>query len=202
MSYYTEHRQTCHIIMADCVWRNVQRGVKVGKKNNTGSKSAYHLTDLLNVALYWTSSANLSQYNGNLNVVKCTEVRWTCSFSAVLMLMTPLSFAPKFPWYCFLHRSGHNLNFTIYSETCEIRTPLGRAKNVPNSEVSSFQGAICTENSSLRRPYFTCPHFAGLLFTGFTVIMIQLLIISHAAVFATVSCTLLAEKHTFHWSKL
>jgi hypothetical protein len=26
---------------------------------------------------------------------------------------------------------------------------LGRAKSVPNSEVSSFQGAICTENSSL-----------------------------------------------------
>jgi hypothetical protein len=36
-----------------------------------------------------------------------------------------------------------------YSETCEIRTPLGRAKSVPNSEVSSFHRAICTENSSL-----------------------------------------------------
>jgi hypothetical protein len=37
----------------------------------------------------------------------------------------------------------------IYSETCEIRTPLGRAESVPNSEVSSFHRAICTENSNL-----------------------------------------------------
>jgi hypothetical protein len=36
-----------------------------------------------------------------------------------------------------------------YSETCEIRTPLGHAKSVPNWEVSSFQMVICTENSSL-----------------------------------------------------
>jgi hypothetical protein len=36
-----------------------------------------------------------------------------------------------------------------YSETCEIKTPFGRAINVPNSEVSSFHGAICYENSSL-----------------------------------------------------
>jgi hypothetical protein len=36
-----------------------------------------------------------------------------------------------------------------YSETCEIRTPLGRAISVPNSEVSSFHRAICTENSNL-----------------------------------------------------
>jgi hypothetical protein len=36
-----------------------------------------------------------------------------------------------------------------YSKTCEIRTPLGWAKSVPYSEVSSFQRAICTENSSL-----------------------------------------------------
>jgi hypothetical protein len=38
---------------------------------------------------------------------------------------------------------------TDYSETCEIRAPLERAKSVPNSEVSSFHRAICTENSSL-----------------------------------------------------
>jgi hypothetical protein len=37
----------------------------------------------------------------------------------------------------------------LYSETCEIRTPLGRAKSAPNSEVSSFHRAMCTENSSL-----------------------------------------------------
>jgi hypothetical protein len=37
----------------------------------------------------------------------------------------------------------------FYSETCEIRTPLGQAKGVPNSEVSSFHRAIKTENSSL-----------------------------------------------------
>jgi hypothetical protein len=36
-----------------------------------------------------------------------------------------------------------------YSETCKIRTPLEQVKSVPNSEVSSFQGAICTENISL-----------------------------------------------------
>jgi hypothetical protein len=35
------------------------------------------------------------------------------------------------------------------SETCEMRTPLGRANSVPNSEVSSFYRPICTENSSL-----------------------------------------------------
>jgi hypothetical protein len=40
-------------------------------------------------------------------------------------------------------------NSIQYSETCEIRTSLGRAINVPNSEVSSFHRAICTENSSL-----------------------------------------------------
>jgi hypothetical protein len=36
-----------------------------------------------------------------------------------------------------------------YSETCEIRTPLGQVKSVPYSKVSSIQGAICTENSSM-----------------------------------------------------
>jgi hypothetical protein len=36
-----------------------------------------------------------------------------------------------------------------YSETCEIKTPLGRAKSVLNSEVSSFHSAFCTEDSSL-----------------------------------------------------
>jgi hypothetical protein len=36
-----------------------------------------------------------------------------------------------------------------YSETCEIRTPLGRAKSVPTSEVSSFHRAISTENRGL-----------------------------------------------------
>jgi hypothetical protein len=37
----------------------------------------------------------------------------------------------------------------MYSETSEIRTPLGQAESVPYSEVSSFQGAMSTENSSL-----------------------------------------------------
>jgi hypothetical protein len=36
-----------------------------------------------------------------------------------------------------------------YSETCEIRTPLRRAKSALNSEVSSFHSAIYTENSNL-----------------------------------------------------
>jgi hypothetical protein len=36
-----------------------------------------------------------------------------------------------------------------HSETCKIRTPSGRSKSVPNSEVSSFQRAICTEESIL-----------------------------------------------------
>jgi hypothetical protein len=36
-----------------------------------------------------------------------------------------------------------------YSETCEIRIPLGSAKSIPYSEVSSFHCAIYTENSSL-----------------------------------------------------
>jgi hypothetical protein len=35
----------------------------------------------------------------------------------------------------------------LYSEICNIRTLLGWAKSVLNSEVSSFQGAICTEHS-------------------------------------------------------
>jgi hypothetical protein len=39
------------------------------------------------------------------------------------------------------------LTIILYSETCG--TPLGRAKSVPNSEVYSFQAAICTENRSL-----------------------------------------------------
>jgi hypothetical protein len=37
----------------------------------------------------------------------------------------------------------------MYSKTCEIRTPLGRARSVPYAEVCSFHSAICTENSSL-----------------------------------------------------
>jgi hypothetical protein len=38
---------------------------------------------------------------------------------------------------------------SFYSETCETRTPLGQAKSVPNSDVSSFQGAICPKSNSL-----------------------------------------------------
>jgi hypothetical protein len=41
------------------------------------------------------------------------------------------------------------LHWEVYSETCEIRSPLGQVKRVPYSKVSSFQDAICTENSSL-----------------------------------------------------
>jgi hypothetical protein len=38
----------------------------------------------------------------------------------------------------------------IYSETCEMRTPLGPAKKKKtNSKVSSFQKAVSTENSFL-----------------------------------------------------
>jgi hypothetical protein len=39
--------------------------------------------------------------------------------------------------------------WVLYSETCEIRTPLKQAKSVHNSEVSSFHRLICTENSNL-----------------------------------------------------
>jgi hypothetical protein len=57
----------------------------------------------------------------------------------------------------------------IFSETYEIRTPLGRAKRVPYSEVSSFQRIAVWDQT--RCPYFTgCPHFTGLLFTCFTVV--------------------------------
>jgi hypothetical protein len=49
----------------------------------------------------------------------------------------------------FYPRQGRTLYIWMYSETCEIRTPLGRAISIPNSEVSSFHRAICTENSSL-----------------------------------------------------
>jgi hypothetical protein len=70
----------------------------------------------------------------------------------------------------------------MYSETCEIRTPLGRPKRVPHSEMSSFQGAICTEDSYLGPDevslIFTgCPYFTGLLFTGFTVLAAMLKIL-------------------------
>jgi hypothetical protein len=50
---------------------------------------------------------------------------------------------------------------------------LGRAKSVPNSEVSSFTGQFVLKTAvwdQMRCPYFTgCPHFAGLLLTSFTV---------------------------------
>jgi hypothetical protein len=36
-----------------------------------------------------------------------------------------------------------------YSETCEIRTPLGPAKSVPIQRCPLFHRAICTENTSL-----------------------------------------------------
>jgi hypothetical protein len=62
-----------------------------------------------------------------------------CSMFSVHWMPCPLSLL------CPL-RNKHNDN---YSETCEIRTLLGPAKGVPNSEVSSFQRAISTENSIL-----------------------------------------------------
>jgi hypothetical protein len=46
-----------------------------------------------------------------------------------------------------LSRGMERLNH--YSETCEIRTPFGQAVSVPNSDVSSFHRAFCTENSIL-----------------------------------------------------
>jgi hypothetical protein len=48
-----------------------------------------------------------------------------------------------------IQKQLHENLVLLYSEICEIRTPLGRAKSVPNSEVYSFHMAICTENSSL-----------------------------------------------------
>jgi hypothetical protein len=36
-----------------------------------------------------------------------------------------------------------------HNETCPIWTPFGQAKSVTHSEVSSLQGAICTEKSNL-----------------------------------------------------
>jgi hypothetical protein len=51
-------------------------------------------------------------------------------------------------WWPSKIRNYQGINYLIvYSETCEIRTSLGRAKSVSNSEVSSFHRAICTENS-------------------------------------------------------
>jgi hypothetical protein len=62
---------------------------------------------------------------------------------------------------------------SLYSETCEIRTPSGRAKSVLNSEVSSFHSAICTENSFLGPDEVSLFHrmssFRRAVFTGFTV---------------------------------
>jgi hypothetical protein len=46
-------------------------------------------------------------------------------------------------------KTSKSLPKSQYSKTCEIRTPLGRAKSVPNWEVSSFHRAVSTENSSL-----------------------------------------------------
>jgi hypothetical protein len=67
----------------------------------------------------------------------------------------------------------HGKDLFCYSETCEIRTPKGQTKSVPISEMFSFHRAICNEKQlwdQMRCPYFTgCPHFAGLLFTGFAV---------------------------------
>jgi hypothetical protein len=40
-------------------------------------------------------------------------------------------------------RSVLAFNALLYRETYEIRMPLGRTESVSNSEVSSFQGAIC-----------------------------------------------------------
>jgi hypothetical protein len=59
-------------------------------------------------------------------------------------------FCTRTPWQP-LHQGWANYfsNVIDYSETCEIRTPLGQAKSVSNWEVSSFNRAICTENSSL-----------------------------------------------------
>jgi hypothetical protein len=45
---------------------------------------------------------------------------------------------------------GLNNFLRDYFSFCEIRTPLGRAKSALNFEVSSFQDAIGTENSSFR----------------------------------------------------
>jgi hypothetical protein len=60
-----------------------------------------------------------------------------------------------------------------YSDICEKRTQfLDKQKGSLVSEVSSFYGAICSKNSlgpdevSL---FYRCPHFAGLLYIGFTV---------------------------------
>jgi hypothetical protein len=45
----------------------------------------------------------------------------------------------------------------MYSETCKIRKPLEGAKSFLYSEVSSFQGAIRTVNSTFR-PEVTLSH--------------------------------------------
>jgi hypothetical protein len=63
-------------------------------------------------------------------------------------LVAPSAFL-TFPVKAAVQPLGKKLVPLQYSKTCEIRTPLGRAKSVPNSEVSSFQGAICTVKSSL-----------------------------------------------------
>jgi hypothetical protein len=115
-----------------------------------------------------------------------SEARWLCWYRSEVG-MTSL---PRGP--CVSIIQGVPLP-SSHSETCEIRTPMGQADNVPISKVSLFQGMYSNENCNLgtnevsfihrmssfhrvaihRFHYvmdFTgCPHFAGLLFTGFTV---------------------------------
>jgi hypothetical protein len=85
---------------------------------------------------------------------------------------------------CFPEYTGKT-SYLQYSETCEIRTPVGRPKSVPNLKVALFQGVICTQNSSLglqRCLYFTgCPHSIGLLITGFTELYSRVLLIGRFA---------------------
>jgi hypothetical protein len=120
--------------------------------------------------------AHFSNHSTNFHpLVSLTEVFTPTSRNILLAISTLQPFMPSSGHtYCISYRQGKGqIYFThkVYSETCERRTPLGRAQSVPNSEVSSIQGAkhICSENSSLGPNFTGCPHFAELLFTGFTV---------------------------------
>jgi hypothetical protein len=63
---------------------------------------------------------------------------------------------------------------SVYSETCEIGTPFTAwdEPKVSLIEKCHFRGQLALRTAVWDQmcPYFTgCPHFAGLLFTGFTV---------------------------------
>jgi hypothetical protein len=82
--------------------------------------------------------------------------------------------AEKLAWHMFLKsESVTSTSRTFYSETSEIMTPLGWVKLSLIQRCPHFRVQFALKTSvqdQMSCPYFTgCPHFAGLLFTGFNV---------------------------------